>query len=70
MPRYPRRLSLNLGLATSLRHSIWPKCAGYPSMWMYSSLAMLLCRAKESSSLKEVWGRQRGEGCLHRKCGG
>lgn len=32
MPKYPSRLSLNLGLATSLRHSIWPKCAGYPSM--------------------------------------
>jgi len=25
IPKYPNRLSANLGLATSLRHSIWPK---------------------------------------------
>lgn len=25
IPRYPSLLSANLGLATSLRHSIWPK---------------------------------------------
>jgi len=34
-PRYPIRLSLNLFEVTSLRHSICPKCAGYPSMWTY-----------------------------------
>lgn len=28
-PRYPIRLSVNLGEAMSFRHSNWPKCAGY-----------------------------------------
>jgi len=32
IPRYPNLLSANLGLATSLRHSIWPKCASDPSI--------------------------------------
>ena len=54
IPRYPRRLSVKRGLATSFRHSIWPKWAGEPSMCMYRSFATLLCRAYESSSLKEA----------------
>lgn len=54
IPRYPRRLSPNRGLATSFRHSIWPKWAGEPSIWIYKSFAMLLCRAYTSSSLNDA----------------
>jgi hypothetical protein len=36
----------------SFRHSIWPKWVGYPSMWMYISLATLRWRSETSLSLK------------------
>lgn len=64
IPKYPRRLSVNRGLATSFRHSIWPKWAGDPSMWMYSSFAILLCRAYTSSSLNEA--RMAADSCWMR----
>ncbi len=53
-PRYPIRFSAKLGRAMSLRHSIWPKCVGYPSMWRYMSLAMFLCLNSTSSFLKDA----------------
>lgn len=41
VPRYPNRLSANLGEASSLRHSIWPKCVRSPSVKRYRSFATL-----------------------------
>lgn len=53
-PRYPTRFSGNFSPATSFKHSIWPHCVGYPSMWMKRSLATLRCLSSLFSSLKAV----------------
>mmetsp|Transcript_10433 Transcript_10433/g.28042 ORF Transcript_10433/g.28042 Transcript_10433/m.28042 type:complete len:307 (-) Transcript_10433:10-930(-) len=52
--RYPTRLSANDSSAMSLRHSICPKCVGYPSMCMNMSFATFLCLCALSCSLKAV----------------
>lgn len=41
VPRYPNRLSANRGEASSLRHSICPKCVRSPNVKRYNSLATL-----------------------------
>lgn len=52
-PKYPMRLSVNFWEAMSLRHSNCPKCAGYPSMCIYSSFATFLHLYVLSSSRKD-----------------